>query len=761
MAKISDCSKKRYQRLNASADMEAPTILEDKQMQWQDGDLANGILSATELTRNSGKRGVIGKDVAEHDRQSQQNEVGVRKESTQLVFQRLKQTEKHGKKVIAKRKWLSANSPTNPLDNEKDPAGLQQLRKLKVTVERLGGKLDDGWHVTSQRRSKNGLPFFRFTSPTKERFRSRIEVVRYLGLPARPAKNRFISDQQIKNHEGLGHVGKVVSHAPKASEDVNDQQLTSAPSFSASVITQRCQDILRSIISTEIFAAVSNMVSRGAPSPSMDATLQLKGPSFLASSLDLKLIHLRLSTGAYGQSPELFSTDIQQVWKNIIAAGNELVMLAGSLSELSESLYKQQVLSLFDGTPKRTVHASNCRDGQSIDDTYVHVPLPERIIARGPDDNILREFHADVFVEDHANTRNEQSIEDTCVHVPLPVRHAAQARAQKQLPTKARYQSDNNLHKTIGKAKDRLTSQCRLSCASTDSHTEIACELGTFNKGIWDEERQKEILLTSSNATTEICQGLQISTGKAGICEACKKEDDNVLLCDACDAAYHMNCLSPPIESVPDGCWYCPACDEAGKRLMVLQQDSDVHNCAVCERVSREHMNCAENESTARVLSKDTSPAYLVPEHTMDHEYQDCNLDQGVSELCVENKAMDSDFFSGTGNVCKFCGLDEGKTSISCSNCQNYYHLSCLRPALRKRPRKTWFCPSCLCRVCKIDVDDDKILLCDVCDEGYHTYCLTPPLSKIPEEAWFCSSCMPRNTPELKKKLKSNEPRRL
>lgn len=32
------------------------------------------------------------------------------------------------------------------------------------------------------------------------------------------------------------------------------------------------------------------------------------------------------------------------------------------------------------------------------------------------------------------------------------------------------------------------------------------------------------------------------------------------MLCDSCDAGYHIFCLDPPLDAVPDGDWACPEC---------------------------------------------------------------------------------------------------------------------------------------------------------------------------------------------------------
>ncbi|XP_031626416.1 PHD and RING finger domain-containing protein 1 isoform X2 [Contarinia nasturtii] len=45
-------------------------------------------------------------------------------------------------------------------------------------------------------------------------------------------------------------------------------------------------------------------------------------------------------------------------------------------------------------------------------------------------------------------------------------------------------------------------------------------------------------------------------------CEICNQSDreDIMLLCDGCDAGYHMDCLIPPLTEIPDGSWYCDNC---------------------------------------------------------------------------------------------------------------------------------------------------------------------------------------------------------
>lgn len=46
------------------------------------------------------------------------------------------------------------------------------------------------------------------------------------------------------------------------------------------------------------------------------------------------------------------------------------------------------------------------------------------------------------------------------------------------------------------------------------------------------------------------------------ICEQCKSglHGEVMLLCDRCDKGWHLYCLSPPLEKIPSGNWYCLEC---------------------------------------------------------------------------------------------------------------------------------------------------------------------------------------------------------
>ncbi|XP_071714393.1 methyl-CpG-binding domain-containing protein 9-like [Rutidosis leptorrhynchoides] len=49
-------------------------------------------------------------------------------------------------------------------------------------------------------------------------------------------------------------------------------------------------------------------------------------------------------------------------------------------------------------------------------------------------------------------------------------------------------------------------------------------------------------------------------------CKVCglDENDESVLLCDGCNAEYHIYCLNPPLSDIPEGDWHCPKCIPKG-----------------------------------------------------------------------------------------------------------------------------------------------------------------------------------------------------
>ncbi|CAM4574675.1 PHD and RING finger domain-containing protein 1 isoform X2 [Caretta caretta] len=58
-------------------------------------------------------------------------------------------------------------------------------------------------------------------------------------------------------------------------------------------------------------------------------------------------------------------------------------------------------------------------------------------------------------------------------------------------------------------------------------------------------------------------------------CEVCGRSDreDRLLLCDGCDAGYHMECLNPPLSEIPVDEWFCPACAPANAAVAAADTD--------------------------------------------------------------------------------------------------------------------------------------------------------------------------------------------
>src|SRR5689334_2265446 len=60
-------------------------------------------------------------------------------------------------------------------------------------------------------------------------------------------------------------------------------------------------------------------------------------------------------------------------------------------------------------------------------------------------------------------------------------------------------------------------------------------------------------------------------------CELCADptHDDELLLCKGCNTGYHISCLDPPLDRVPEINWYCSLCDSNNNNQLKTGDDND------------------------------------------------------------------------------------------------------------------------------------------------------------------------------------------
>lgn len=198
---------------------------------------------------------------------------------------------------------------------------------------------------------------------------------------------------------------------------------------------------------------------------------------------------------------------------------------------------------------------------------------------------------------------------------------------------------------------------------------------------------------------------------RASTCRQCKEkaEGQNCLVCDYCEDSYHIFCIKPALQEIPLKSWYCTSCTEKGI-------GSPHENCVLCESMNASRSLSAGVDDEELELEKSSN---------------------GIQEDVIENGAEILN--------CKICGInvknDNHKVCGHSFCISKYYHERCLTVKQRNSFGSCWYCPSCLCQNCRIDQDDDKIVICDGCDEALHIYCMQPARDTIPRGKWFCAKC--------------------
>jgi hypothetical protein len=140
----------------------------------------------------------------------------------------------------------------------------------------------------------------------------------------------------------------------------------------------------------------------------------------------------------------------------------------------------------------------------------------------------------------------------------------------------------------------------------------------------------------------------------------CDRDDDDesMLLCDGCDAGYHMGCLSPPLTSVPPGDWFCPPCADRKRK------EARRWACSVCQpngpytMTFDEANECEDRHITEAEEADGVDESANVVNHSSKNDYD-------------EIKRMTADG-STLKEVCEIISARTGRKPKSVE--KNYYH---------------------------------------------------------------------------------------
>ncbi|TPP61401.1 putative Zinc finger protein [Fasciola gigantica] len=183
-------------------------------------------------------------------------------------------------------------------------------------------------------------------------------------------------------------------------------------------------------------------------------------------------------------------------------------------------------------------------------------------------------------------------------------------------------------------------------------------------------------------------------------CRICrhKSDDDNLLLCDGCNKAFHLYCLRPPLRRVPAGDWFCPSCRPASKDLERRRREARLARSQRRRRRRADASSEEDGDSESSQSVQDTVDVAESEKQTMRTHVDKRSKSESRSSLSsVQTSAIPGTKKQGIRHdlTCLLCGCDSGDM-VHCSHCPNTFHLSCHNPPLHHLPRGDgWICASC------------------------------------------------------------------
>lgn len=424
--------------------------------------------------------------------------------------------------------------------------------------------------------------------------------------------NRCQSEQQ-------GDLGKAQDSSDEHPTGLADAKeicsfvaLKDATAASLDANTAMCNSALLDILVSEKFALLCDLLVE---------TFHVNN---VHEVIDLGRIDANMRNGSYAQNPALFNKDIQQTWEKFERVGREMTCLASNLPIISRASYQKQtsgVSEAEDAAERRieetslvgvvhkipkgsttTVQFSPCDSG--------HSTIPKRTETGG-----LRRICTCKQCGDGAEEEKRLICDgcDSTYHFDCVKRlHPA----MKQIPATWHCPACSNKGK--GSAADIMKNVHKNSlhvgcplCARLEvlekieppeigSGMELADEREGSSVPCVVEDNEPDLCTTALAKLCKHCgtcedddrrflvcghpycsykfyhirclRESQIASEKqknlgcwycpSCLCRCCfkNKDDKDIALCDGCDEAYHIYCMTPKRTCIPKGQWYCPSC---------------------------------------------------------------------------------------------------------------------------------------------------------------------------------------------------------
>lgn len=212
------------------------------------------------------------------------------------------------------------------------------------------------------------------------------------------------------------------------------------------------------------------------------------------------------------------------------------------------------------------------------------------------------------------------------------------------------------------------------------------------------------------------------------VCLACMRGDNEarIVMCDACDKAYHTYCLNPPLGSLPLGGWRCPNCVKC-LSCGALQPGNSPQSrwrsnytlCEPCNRLFQAKEYCP----VCRVVYRPTDTIPMVACDLCEswiHTHCD-----GIDQQTYEQMARED-----TPYTCPICRAHSDKQEKL-----RQIHFVCESKGSMHSDT-----PCCICNSTKVQTTN-QMLVCEQCKMSVHESCYGVDSVNEVRPSWKCACC--------------------